>query len=75
MGKYYCKVSGRAGPKVPHKTLAEAYIEARRLFDQNGRTRRVYVLEAIGTIEPEEATAAKDRRVTAGSEAELGTVG
>jgi len=53
MDQWYCKVSGEAGPRVPHKTLAKAYTEARRLFDLHGRTRRVYVLEVIGTIEPE----------------------
>ena len=53
MEKYYVKVSGEQGPKVPHKTLAEAYTEARRLFEITGQSRRVYVLQVIGTIEPE----------------------
>ncbi len=55
MERWYLKVSGETGPKVPHKSLAKAYTEARRLFDLYGRTRRVYVLEVIGTIEPEVA--------------------
>ncbi len=52
MDQWYCKVSGSIGAKVPHDSLASAYIEARRLFDLNGQARRVYVLEVIGTIEP-----------------------
>ena len=53
MGKYYVKVSGMRGPEVPHRTLDEAYIEARRLFVLHEQTRRVYVLEAIGSLNPE----------------------
>lgn len=53
MERYYVKVSGATGAAVPHDTLAKAYIEARRLFDLRGRSRRVYVLQAVGTIEPE----------------------
>ena len=52
--RYYVKVRGSIGCRQPHFSLAEAYAEARRLFDLNGRVRRVYVLQAVGTIEPEQ---------------------
>ena len=51
--RYYVKVSGMRGPQAHHNTLTQAYTEARRLYDLNGRTRRVYVLQAVGAIEPE----------------------
>jgi hypothetical protein len=51
--RYYIKVAGGEGSRVPHDTLAAAYTEARRLFDLVGRNRRVYVLQVIGTLEPE----------------------
>jgi hypothetical protein len=53
MERYYVKVSGEQGPTVPHKTLAKAYAEAKRLFDLKNGQRRVYVLQAIGTLEPQ----------------------
>ena len=53
MEKYYLKVSGQRGCLVPHKTLAEAYVEAQRLFELHGKAKRVYVLQPIGTLEPE----------------------
>lgn len=53
MERYYLKVQGMPGPSVAHDTLADAYKEARRLFNLNLGKRRVYVLQAIGTIEPE----------------------
>jgi len=54
MERYYLKVSGMEGSRIPHKTLADAYTEARRLFDLARQKRRVYVLQVIGTIDPEE---------------------
>ena len=57
MERYYLKVKGMQGPTVAHDTLAEAYTEARRLFEKFGQSRRVYVLQAIGTIEPEKKVA------------------
>ena len=53
MDRYYVKVSGATGSLVPHDTLAKAYIEARRLFDLRGRSRRVYVLQVVGALDPE----------------------
>ena len=49
--QFYCIVEGSRGPKVPHESLAAAFVEARRLA-QSGQ-RRVFVLERIGTVEPE----------------------
>jgi hypothetical protein len=53
MERYYVKVSGATGSVVPHDTLAAAYSEAQRLFGIHGKARRVYVLQAIGALEPE----------------------
>jgi hypothetical protein len=59
MERYYIKVSGKRGPAIAHHTLEEAYTEARRLFDLRSGSRRVYVLQVIGTLEPKgEAQAA-----------------
>lgn len=60
MERYYLKVKGMAGSVVAHDTLADAYKEARRLFDLNEQSRCVYVLQVIGTIEPEEKPATKN---------------
>lgn len=57
LSRYYVKVQGMDGSKKAHFDLAETYSEARRLFDLNGQTRRVYVLECIGTIEPKDDSA------------------
>ena len=54
MERYYVKVKGAPGPQVGHDTLADAYAEARRLFELIGKDRRVYVLQVIGTIDPEQ---------------------
>lgn len=51
-GHYYLKVSGQRGPAVAHKTIAEAYTEARRLYELHNGQIRVRVLQQIGTIEP-----------------------
>jgi len=63
MERYYVKVQGARGPAAHHPTLAEAYTEARRLFEKVGQDRRVYVLQVIGTIDPKEPRApAKSRK-------------
>ncbi len=67
MERYYLKVKGLQGPTVAHDTLADAYIEARRLFEKFGQLRRVYVLQVVGTIDPVEAKLKKvaPSRITA----------
>jgi hypothetical protein len=65
--RYYVKVKGAEGSRCAHDTLAEAYTEARRLFDLIGRNRRVYVLQVIGTVEPEDGTAVPQTKPTRGT--------
>ena len=67
--QYYVKVEGTRGPKYEHATLASAYTEARRLFDQCGQKRRVFVLQAIGVIDPE-VDGARSRTTAVASAAE-----
>lgn len=52
MERYYIVVEGERGPAVAHDTLVKVYTEARRLYEQYSCTRRVFVLQAIGTLEP-----------------------
>jgi hypothetical protein len=63
--RYYIKVKGMAGSVVAHDTLEDAYTEARRLFDLNGRARRVYVLQAIGALEPDISPETPERSYSA----------
>ncbi len=41
MERYYLKVKGMQGPVVAHDSLADAYTEARRLFEKFEQIRRV----------------------------------
>lgn len=45
-------IKGRPGPKFRHETLTQAITEAGRLAER--LKRRVYVLEAIGSLERED---------------------
>jgi len=63
MERYYVKIKGTTGANVAHDTLAEAYIEARRLFELVEQSRRVYVLQVIGTLEPTEKEPMSKARV------------
>jgi hypothetical protein len=59
---YFCWVKNSAEPRVPHKTLAEAYTEARRLLGLQPEGRRVYVLESIGMLEGDDSRTPHDSK-------------
>ena len=78
MERYYVKVKGSLGAQMPHDTLADAYAEARRLFELIGQSRRVYVLQVIGTIDPPEEPKPKkgpSRLTAVGSQRTMGRQG
>ena len=53
LDRYYIKVAGQEGSRIPHKTLADAYVEAHHLFNLLEQRKRVYVLGVVGILEAE----------------------
>jgi hypothetical protein len=69
--RYYVLVESTMGCQVPHRTLAEAYAEAKRLHDLSLGLARIYVLQTIGVLDTKNPQ--KRRAATAALQARLST--